>query len=75
MLIVVAVFGTLFAAMPLMGLGADVAPEADDHLEQRYGNVGFGLAIAWTVLMVLLAVLGLLMQFRQRPSRPRRGRR
>jgi len=70
MFVIIAVLGTLFAAMPLMGLGADVSPDADAYLEQRYGNIGIGLAIGWVVLMVLIAATGVAMQFR--PSKPRR---
>jgi hypothetical protein len=73
MLVIVALLGTLFAAMPLMGLGADVSPEADSRLEQRYGNIGIGLALLWTAAMVVLAVTGVAMQFR--PPRQRTGRR
>ncbi len=75
MLIFVAALGTLFAAMPLMGLGAEVSPDADSYLEQRYGNIGVGLAAMWTLLMVALAVVGFGMQFRQpKPRKPRARR-
>ena len=70
MFVVIAVLGTLFAAMPLMGLGADVSPEADGRLEQRYGNIGIGLALAWVALMIVIAAAGVVMQFR--PPKPRR---
>ena len=73
LLVIIALLGTLFAAMPLMGLGPDVSPEADSRLEQRYGNIGIGLALLWTGLMVLLAVIGIAMQFR--PPRQRASRR
>ena len=70
--IIVAVLGTLFAAMPWIGLGADVSPDADGYLEQRYGNIGLGLAAIWVVLMAILAVAGTVLQFVDR--KPRRGR-
>lgn len=70
MFVIIAALGTLFAAMPLMGLGADVSPDADSYLEQRYGNIGIGLAVAWVALMVLIAAAGVMMQFR--PPKPRR---
>ena len=72
LLVIIAALGTLFAAMPLMGLGPDVSPEADGRLERRYGNIGIGLAAIWVVFMVLLALMGLAMQFR--PPKPRRSR-
>ena len=75
MLVIVAGLGVLFAAMPLLGLGADVSPDSDNHLEQRYGTIGLGVALIWVVLMVTLAVMGIVMQFRQRPQRARRARR
>jgi len=71
--IIVAVLGTSFAAMPWIGLGADVSPEAEGYLEQRYGKIGLGLAAIWVVLMGILAVAGIVLQFVDRE--PRRSRR
>ncbi len=74
-LILVAAFGIMFTAMPLMGLGADISPDADTYLEQRYGNIGIGLALMFTALMVVVALVGVIMQFRPRAPRQSKRRR
>ena len=73
MYIIVAALGTLFAAMPWMGLGPDASPEADGFFERRYGTVGIVLAIGWVALMALIALRGISMQFH--PPKPRTRRR
>ncbi|MEO6123639.1 MAG: hypothetical protein ABIR32_07985 [Ilumatobacteraceae bacterium] len=73
MFVFIAGLGILFAAMPLLGLGADVSPDADNHLERRYGNIGIGLALGWVALMVVIAMRGVLIQFRPPKARSARG--